>query len=211
MRDRLAIVTILTALAVPVQAQDGGSGLKPDSFLPGPFHSFVATGEHAGRLHCLVCANGLNPTVMIFTRDVPEAGKPMGELLKQIDAMIAKYPGVKTGAFVVVLSEDVGDGEKYDKRTALAGKAADAAKALGLSRVVLALDTATGPKTYNLDPANQDVIVFYHKHKVLANYTYGADKLPGGDVAKIVKEVEKTIAEIDRLVRPQRPSKRGGN
>lgn len=198
------VVAVLAAFPAFVPAQETGSGLKPGQYVPGPFHVFVVTGEHAGRLHCLVCASGLDATVMIFTRDVPEPDKPLGLLLKQLDALFAKYPAVRASAFVVVLSDDASE-KDFEKRQALANKVADAAKALATPRVVFALEMAAGPKGYSLDAATRDVVVLYHKHKVLASFTYGTDRLPAGDAGKIVKEVEKTLAEIDRQVRPSRP------
>lgn len=205
MRSRLVLIAVvLAAVPATVSAQD--TGLKPGQYIPGPFHSYVVTGPHAGRLHCLVCASGLDPTVLIFTRDTPAPDGPLGLFLKQLDGLIGKYPAVRTGAFVVVLSDDASVKE-FEKRQALAAKVADVAKALATPRIVFALDTAAGPPGYNLEAGTNDVVVLYHRHKVLASHTYGSERLPADDVSKLVKEVETTLAEIDRQIRPQRPAR----
>lgn len=205
MRSRLVLVAaVLAAFPAAVFAQD--TGLKPGQYIPGPFHSYVVTGPHASRLHCLICASGLDPTILIFTRDVPAPDGPLGLFLKQLDRLIARFPAVRIGAFVVVLSDEA-SGKEFEKRQALAGKVADAAKALATPRVVFALDSAAGPPGYNLEAGTHEVVVFYHRHKVLASHTYGSGKLPAGDVGTIVKEVETTLTEIDRLIRPQRPAR----
>src|SRR5688572_32916107 len=82
MRSRLFVAaTMLALLTAPLVGQEAGDGLKAGQALPGPFQVYPVNGEHAGRLHCLVCANGLHPAALIFTREPPEADKPLGLLL----------------------------------------------------------------------------------------------------------------------------------
>lgn len=201
MRRSLAVILLGAALSASLPAQDSDSGLKPGQYLPGAFQVYPATGEHARRLHCLVCQNGLNPTLMVFTREIPTAEKPLGQLLKNVDQIISKYTAVKTGAFVVLLNEDAKD---YVPRQALLDKLADAAKSLGTRHVGYALDGAAGPKGYNLDAGASEIVVFYHKHKVLAGSAYAGGGQTADDVAKISNEVHKTVAELESLVRPGR-------
>src|SRR2546426_1022374 len=59
------------------------SGPQQGQALPGPFHFLNVNGAHAGNPHCLVCEYGLEPVVMVFTREVPDKLKPLGDLLKK--------------------------------------------------------------------------------------------------------------------------------
>ena len=67
--------TILCASIVAQDDKSFSSGPKAGSVIPGPFDAFVINGKVApGRLHCLVCENGLNPVVAVFTREPMEHG-----------------------------------------------------------------------------------------------------------------------------------------
>src|SRR5437016_3568144 len=52
--------------------------------LPGAFHPLNVTGPRKGNYHCLVSDYGLNPNVLIFSRDL-DFGNELKSLLKQLD------------------------------------------------------------------------------------------------------------------------------
>jgi hypothetical protein len=89
----------------------GGAGVlaqarQATDTVPGPFQAFMATGPRAGMFHAPVCEYDLNPAVLIFVRDGVDFDKPLIDLLKKLDALIAKHPQANVGASVIL----VGDG-----------------------------------------------------------------------------------------------------
>ena len=141
MRNATKVVVILLALALLSGADErteGKYGLKPGDLIPGAFHPFVVTGSWTNRFHCLVCEHGLNPTVMVFAREAPEEGQPLVDLLRGLDAAVAKRLAKdKLGAFAVVLSE----GGRNALKSKLQGLAA--AKDKELKHVALATAAPT--------------------------------------------------------------------
>ena len=65
--------------------------------------------NRTGKIHCLVCEYGLNPTVAVFVRADAKAVGPdggVGKLVKQVNAMVPKHRAEKLGAFVAFLRLD---------------------------------------------------------------------------------------------------------
>ena len=104
-------------------------------FLKGPDGKDVQNPKNrAGKIHCLVCEYGLNPTVAVFVRadaktlGGPEAG--VGKLVKQIDALVPKHRSDKLGAFVAFLRLDF-DGKPGTKVVVIKTKRPDGTEAEG--------------------------------------------------------------------------------
>ena len=80
------------------------------NFLKGPDGKNVPSPKNrTGKIHCLVCEYGLNPTVAIFVRTDAKmlgADSGVGKLTKQVNALIPKYRSDKLGAFVAFLRLD---------------------------------------------------------------------------------------------------------
>jgi hypothetical protein len=178
--------------------------LKVGNELPGPFHPYNVTGENKQRFHCLVSEHGLEPTVLIFYKNV-DNGDPLPNLLKRLDAAIAKNPDSRLGAFVVFVPDDLPDvtGSKEkdaaanskndDARLELEKKVEAIASDLKLKNVVLCLDDKSDVAKYQLDDANEITIVLYSKLKVVAVYA-----LPKSDFTEAA--VEKVLADVaDKL------------
>lgn len=134
MRIRVLIVAagLTTMAAFAALAQDPKSEAKsaiPPDVIPSTFRAFLVTDSRfppikeegkperpnplnrAGKIHCLVCENGLAPVVAVFVR--PEAGafaadSGLGKLVKGVNALIPKYRSDKLGAFVMFLNLDGG-------------------------------------------------------------------------------------------------------
>lgn len=75
--------------------------------------------DRTGKLHCLVCEQGLAPTVAIFVREVPKGGDGLAKLLTKLDAknpdpdklrdgLLTRYQADKLGAFVMFLKLEGG-------------------------------------------------------------------------------------------------------
>jgi hypothetical protein len=192
--SRCASLAVLLAVSLASAAQDeaGKSGPQVGTMLPGAFHPFNATGEFAGRPHCLVCEHGLLPTVLVFAREPVGADSPLAKLLKALDAAAEKGKAVGLGGFAVFLTDGSQD---IDSRRDLAKRLQDLAEALKLKHLVLALDSAAGPKDYNINKEAEVTVVVYHKHKVLANFTYKKDALNDEAIKAILAEAEKLAPE----------------
>ena len=84
---------------VKVVASDGKETMEPDP------------RDHTGKIHCLVCENGLAPVVAVFVRaDAKTLGTGgVAKLVKGLDALIGQYRSYKVGAFVMFLRLEGGD------------------------------------------------------------------------------------------------------
>jgi hypothetical protein len=187
----LAAAALLAVAPQSFRAQDKSEpkvGLKPGEFLPGSFHPYNVTGTWADKQHCLVCEYGLDPVVLVFSRQVPEDGQPLTALLRQLDAAVAKHhANDRLSGFAVVLS----DGNLDALKTRLRSLAT--AKDKELRNIVLAIDSPdrdSGLKTYPLDKDAEVTVLLYSRLKVVANYTFAKDKLTAEGVQTILKDVE---------------------
>jgi hypothetical protein len=131
MRIRLLSATGLAGLilsfCVAAPAQDAKTKL-PDNVIPAAFRSFlvydgrfpptkspdgmeqVDARNRTGKLHCLVCENGLAPVIAVFVRLRGEEGtknldpaKGVADLIKRTNALIPKYRADKLASFVMFL------------------------------------------------------------------------------------------------------------
>jgi hypothetical protein len=185
----LAVITILSAFSVALaEADDLKSGPQPGQLLPGPFHPFNVSGEHANHPHCLVCDFGLKPAVMVFVRDSAEVGKPVLTFLQKLDETVGKYQDVRLKAFTVFLSEDYA---KPETRKQAVARVDDIAKKADLKYVVLAVDGPSGPEAYHLSKTADVTVILYEKHKVIANFAFAKDKLGDADIETILAVVAK--------------------
>jgi hypothetical protein len=185
------------------------SGIKVGDVLPGPFDAFNINGKKAkGRQHCLVCDYGLNPVVMVFARE-PADGKdgPLMSLLSKLDMAVSRHAEENSlGSFVVFLSPDGHNsanttGEEDPKKIVDEAIARDAltkrleVRADKLKDVVVAYYPAEGPKGYNINPKAEVTVLFYKKHKVLANFAFAEGKMTTEDVDKIIQTVDEFFAK----------------
>lgn len=195
--------------ASPGFAQDDddkfASGTKVGDVIPGPFDALNINGRKAkGRPHCLVTDFGLNPTVLVFARE-PGEGKdgPLTALLGKLDEAVAKHMDDHyLGSAVVFLSPDArtspANEEDLDKlmKEALARenliKRLDE-RAEKLKQVILAIYPEEGPKGYAINPKSEVTVLFYVKHKVLANFAFPEGKLTEEDADRIVKTIDDTF------------------
>lgn len=119
MRIVLMLVATATGLAA---AQDPKAA--PAEAVPATFRAFLVTDgryipkkdkdgkeepevrNRNGKLHCLVCENGLNPVVAVFVRADPKTLGPdsgVAKLAKEMDALIRDYRADKLAGFVMFL------------------------------------------------------------------------------------------------------------
>jgi len=60
---------------------------------------------------------------------------------------------------------------------------------------VVAYLPADGPKDYHINSKAEVTVLFYIKHKVLANFAFAEGKMTEGDVERIIKTVDDTWAK----------------
>jgi hypothetical protein len=225
MRLQLLFGLTLFLVAGWLAAQEEGeklkSGLQKDEVLPGPFDAFNVNGKKAkGRQHCLVCENGLHPVVLVFARE-PAEGKdgPLTALLAKLDEAVSRHAdGHFLGSFAVFLSPHALNSannaeEKDTKKIVEETIARDAlikrleGRAENLKNVVIACYPAEGPKDYKINPKAEVTVLFYKKHKVLANFSYPEEKLTEAEADKIVKTVDEALANDEALAK-KKPGKK---
>jgi hypothetical protein len=169
------------ALAAPAFAGDVKSGPQTGDKVPGPFAPLNVNGEKAGQKNCLYCSNGDNPVAVVFARNAecPTTQK----LIKAIDAATAKNSDCEMGSFVVFCADD-------DK---LEAKLKEMADKEGLKKIVLSIDTPTGPAKYKISKDADVTVLLYKNREVKANYAFKKGEMKDGDVDAVVADVTKII------------------
>lgn len=180
----VAITTIVLGLT-PAFGQQVPESLTTGKDLPGAFHPFNVTDPrdqhywfgvpdlHKDRFHCLISEHGLDPMVLVFTRDTAFSD-PLKELLRRLDAAVKLNPSVRLKAVVVFLSDTVKDVVIEDNaREALSTKIEKLAEELGLEHVVLCLDSEKHLGHYQLPDAEKTkvktVVLIHHRYVILGS------------------------------------------
>jgi hypothetical protein len=203
----IAAVLFLALICPLLAGEQIKSGPQPGALLPGPFDPLNLNGEKKGRRHCLVCEYALHPVVLVFARDSGE-GKDTGvnDLLKKLETAVQKYQKPDLKAIVVFLSkdakssatdakvEDPGDlVQEAVARDALIARLTPRIESL--KSVVVGLYPAEGPKGYNINQKADVTVLFYLRHKVLANWAFAEGGFKQEDVEAILKKVDETVAK----------------
>lgn len=145
MTIRHAAAALLAATAVALVGRAQPPATLPKNVVPSTFRSQLVVDDRfkdpvtnadgtkgpdprnrTGKIHCLVCENGLAPVVAVFVRaDTADAKVEPGltKLLKGTDALLPKYRADKLAAFAVFLALD--GGQKLVKLTDGTEKEAD--------------------------------------------------------------------------------------
>lgn len=148
----------------------------------GAFHPFNVFNAEAtdlcGKENCIVCQYGSKPVALVFARNT---GKPVAELVKKLDAAVAKAGQEKMGAAVIFLSS-----EDNIKDTV-----ATMQKEIGVKNVSLAVDGPKGPEAYKVSKDADVTVIIYNKKKVLANHAF--DKFDDASVEKVAGSLSKVL------------------
>jgi len=179
---KLLTAAVVVALGSVVFAADFKSGPQSGEKVPGPFHPLNINGDSAGKKACLYCQAGDDPTIAIFARN---ANDPvLQKLISEVDQATVKYAKAELNSFVVFCSDD----------NKLEAKLKDMAESSKLKKLVLAIDSDSGPEKYNINKNAEVTILLYKERIVTANYTFEKGKLAE-------KDVEKVLADITKLVK----------
>ena len=203
---RLVAVVALLAVSAPSHAAEP-TPVRPDPKLPdvpGSFHAYnvtnvTANDKYKGHYHSQISEYGLEPMVMIFTREV-EFGDPLKDLLKQIDAAVGKNPSARLHAFIVVESDDLPevlgvDGDPAvasrddDKRMEIAQTLEDEAKGLMLQHTDIVLAGKADLEKFKLEDANFAFFLFQRGKVTASTVVKKDDKLTSEAVAEIMKSL----------------------
>jgi hypothetical protein len=245
MRIRVLLVAAgMAALAGLVGAAQQPRPAIPSDVIPSTFRAFLVTdsrfppikeGEgkdakerpnplnRAGKIHCLVCENGLAPVVAVFVRPEAKAfGAQSGlaKLAKGVNALIPKYRSDKLAAFVMFLNlqggkkaikipgaeggtetaltvdQEYPDDERRDTYTA---EIRDFANAVNTPNVPygLAASKSDAAAAWKIGEKDDITVVFYYRMRVVGQpwrFARHTD-LTDEKVAEILKTVESAITQ----------------
>jgi hypothetical protein len=110
----LLIPALCLSAAEPDAKDKSKDRLRVGANLPGPFHPYNLTGKFDGRYHCPISEQDLDPTVLLFTRDI-EPTPALEQLI--VDLAVAARKNRDTRLTIVVvflpkLEEARGDARK---------------------------------------------------------------------------------------------------
>lgn len=215
MRAITRIFGIILTFTTAAAAQEA-KPLKAGATIPGPFQTLMVTGDRAGNFHCPVCEYDLRPAVLVFVRDVDDAGPAVIDFLKKLDALIAKHPSARISACAVFVNDGgyrqliqsqidnaakVADLEltravlaKEDKEA----KIKDLAKKASLKNVTLGLGSPNELAKYDLGKDAEVTVLVYNRQQVVGVEAFPKDKLTEEGSAKILKEVEAVADKVEK-------------
>ncbi|OWK43625.1 hypothetical protein [Fimbriiglobus ruber] len=180
-RKLFATTAAIALVAGFAGAAELKSGPQPGEKVPGPFVPLNINGGSAGEKHCLYCENGTNPVVMIFAR-TPECPGTQ-KLIKAVDETTAKNSSCKMGSFVVFLSDE----EKLD------AKLKEMAEKEKLKKLVLSIDSPSGPQKYNVNKDADLTVVLYTDREVKVSHAFKKGEIKDADIEAILKDVSKIL------------------
>jgi hypothetical protein len=218
MTPRILTVVLAGGLfASLVAAQDAKpAGTEPGQVLPGPFRALVVTNPDApklpegvmsedrtnlgdlarvGKFHDFVTRYSVDPTVAVFSRELPAVDQPLGKLFQALDQAVGKNRNARLHAFGIFLTLK-GDFLQDVQQPVQIKQIQDFAEQLKLQNVPLALDRAETEraKLYSIPPEATAVVLAYVNQTVQARHVFTADK-PLDDAA-----IQAVLADVSKLV-----------
>jgi hypothetical protein len=222
MRLILAVALTVGLFASLATGQDAKPvNTQPGQVLPGPFTALVVTNSDApkppegvvsedrsnlgdlarvGKFHDFVTQYGLDPTVAVFSRDLPEgADQPLGKLLQALDQAIIKNRNARLHAFAVFLTLKLPFLEE-PSQPGQVKQIESFAEQLQLKYVPLALDRTDSERTkaYDIPAEATTIVLVYVNQTVQARYAFTADKLLD-DAA-----IQTILGEVNTVIGPKK-------
>jgi hypothetical protein len=106
-------------------------------------------------------------------------------LVKKLDKATADHSDCKMAAFVILLTDD----EKME------GKLKELAEKEGLKKVMLGIESPTGPPKLNLAKDADVTVLLYTKKTVKKNYAFGKGELTDRQTDEVVDAVKEILPE----------------
>ncbi len=195
----LTSLFVFGVLIAPLLAQDPEQK-KPaaNEDLPGGFRSFIVRDERfpikddknrTGKLHCLVCENGLNPVLAVFSRTIPNnSSSPLALLIQKQEALAKQFANQKLGCFAIFLGLNQLFEDDQTRETKIA-EVANFGRQLSLKNVPLGLTAATELKgdkpvatkqvaDFKIADGDDITVIFYDRLKVIKRWSFTANKGP---------------------------------
>jgi hypothetical protein len=166
----------MSSAAEPVK-----SGPQVGAKVPGPFEPFNVTGTNAGEDCCLFCKFGVDPTVMIFAKEMSE---PLTGLMKKLDDMNVAFKKADLGTCAVFC----------DKGTRLRADLKTLADKKGFKEITLATMDQP-PKAYAINNDADVTVIVYIGAAVKANHTFRKGELDAKAIEAITSDVEKMMRD----------------
>jgi hypothetical protein len=216
-RRTLTIVMAGGLFAGLVAGQDAKpSGAQPGQILPGPFRALVVTNPDApklpesvlsedrsnlgdlarvGKFHDFITRYGVDPTVAVFARELPQADQPLGKFLKALDQSVDNNRNARLHAFTIFLTLK-GDFLQDSEQPVQIKRIQDFAEQLQLKRIPLGLDRAESERSraFGIAPEATVVVLTYVKQTVQGRHVFTADKpLDDAGIQAVLGDVKKLV------------------
>jgi hypothetical protein len=175
--------------------------------------------DRTGKMHCLVCENGLSPVVAIFVRSELKGleGGGVAKLIKATDGLIPKYRADKLAAFAMFLKLDGGpklvtvkksDGSEdkveapkeypdtsLEKRELLSKEVGDFAAAVGADNVPFGLAPTTSPSAtaFGIGDTTPVTVVIYKGLRMVRRWELKTDELTDDKIREILNATEEMV------------------
>ncbi len=204
-----ALAVLLVAAGISA-GQDLKSGPQVDEMLPGSFQALNVNGTSAGRYHCLVCENRLNPVAMVFVKAQAEGiDAEVKKLLEALDKVCDEhYLDTGMASFVVFMTPDAQSGVTEEpgreavkiipeaiKREKLVKNLTDFSKSFK-RLVVTCLPAENVAGKYKLASKAEVTVIEYARHRVFANFAFAEGQLKQDGVDKVIQGAD---AMLDHL------------
>ena len=204
-----ALTALLLAAGISA-GQDLKSGPQVDEMLPGSFQPLNLNGNYAGRYHCLVCENRLNPVAVVFVKAQAEGIDPeVKKLLEALDKVCDEhYLDTGLASFVVFMTPDAQSGVTEEpgrepvkiipeaiKREKLVKNLTDFSKPFK-RLIVTCMPAENVAGKYKLANKAEVTIIEYARHRVFANFAFAEGQLKQDGVDKAIQSID---AMLDHL------------
>jgi hypothetical protein len=177
----LSCLGVIFIATVANAAEPVKSGPQAGAKVPGPFEPFNVTGTNAGEECCLFCKFGVDPTVMVFAKDLSE---PLTGLVKRLDELNVKYKKADLGTCAIFC----------DKGTRLRGHLKTLADKQGFKEIILAT-MEQPPKAYAINNDADVTVIVYVGAAVKANHAFRKGELDAKAIDAITSDVEKMMRD----------------
>lgn len=207
---------LLRSAPVALLASLIGAALAADP-IPGTFRSWIVLdnrfaakedGYRVGKLHCLICEQGVYPTLAVIARTPPEdKDSPMFGLFALQDTLTEKYRSLKFGAFSIFISMEK-EFQNDDYREKSIAKVESSLKEAPPKRVSVGLaelkKNIDGKEVDNpaltalkIGEADEITVLLYNRMSVVQRWAFAKDKPPTEtDLAIIRAAADKLMSEI---------------
>jgi hypothetical protein len=181
MKSILSCLSVILIATLSSAADPIKSGPQVGAKVPGAFEPFNVTGTNAGEECCLFCKFGVDPTVMIFAKEMSE---PLTRLLKTVDDLNIKFKKADLGSCAIFC----------DKGTKVRGDLKTLADKQGFKEIILGT-MEQPPKAYAINNDADVTVIVYVGAAVKANHAFRKGELDANAIEAITSDVDKLMRD----------------